>query len=169
MKKIVVGCSIAFVLTVGIVITSFYLVFRTKKRDVSNEAPFEEITKQKITTKVKTQILKYPTPTVYEDYNYHLEDGTGFGMNSELKIIAEIPVGTSITVEKVELHTGRVSGTTSAYLFGSVFIVDKQEEYFFQYSWGDYRSLYQDRPYWVFEKGFWQEEALEEKYFIEVP
>ncbi len=169
MKKIVVGCSITFVLIVGIVITSFYLVFRTKKRDVSNEAPFEEITKQKITTKVKTQILKYPTPTVYEDYNYHLEDGTGFGMNSGLEIMAEIPVGTSITVDKVELHTGRVSGTTSAYLFGRVFIVDKQEEYFFQYSWGDYRSLYQDRPYWVFEKGFWQEEALEEKYFIELP
>ncbi|MFI8605965.1 hypothetical protein ACIGCP_15980 [Cellulophaga baltica] len=90
-------------------------------------------------------------------------------MNSDLEILAEIPIGAAVQIDKIELHTNRVSGTSSAYLLGKVYSKEKQESYSFQYTWGDYHLLYEDKPYWTFELAFWQDEPLTEKYFIDVP
>lgn len=169
MKKVLIGCGIAAVLLIGFVVLVFYLAFRPKFKDVSNVAPFVEISGKTITTKKETLILKHPSVPTDENYIFYLEDGNSFGMNSDLPTIAAFPIGTEITIDKVELHTGRVSGTTSAYVFGKVYSEEKQQEYAFQYSWGDYRSLLEDKPYWIFEQAFWQDEALEGKYFIDVP
>lgn len=169
MKKVLIGCSIAAILVVGFVVLVFYLAFRPKFKDVSDTPPFVSIVNKKITTKTKTLVAKHPGIPQDENYPFHLEDGTSYGMDSGLPTIVELPVGTEIIFDRVELHTGRVSGTTSAYLFGMVYSEEKQQEYAFQYSWGDYRSLLQDKPHWVFERAFWQDEALEGSYFIDVP
>ncbi|MFK7813070.1 MAG: hypothetical protein AB8B59_11285 [Maribacter sp.] len=169
MKKIIIGCGILFVLGAGFVFLMFYMISRPKFRDVSKEQPFSEIVKNKIRTKRKTLIVQYPGIPINENYVYHLEDGSSFGIDSDLEKLEEIAVDTEITIDKIELHTGRVSGTTSAYLFGKVYSEETQQEYAFQYSWGNYHSLQEDNPYWTFELAFWQDEPLAKKYFIEVP
>ena len=169
MKKIAIGCGIFLVLGIGALAFIFHLVFRPKYRDVSNEKPFLEIVNKKIVTKKPTLVLKYPGIPIKENYTFHLEDGNSFGINSDLEVLAEIPIGTEVSIDKVELHTGRVSGTTSAYLFGIVYSADKQETYAFQCTWGDYHVLYEDKPFWTFEQAFWQDEPLTEKYYIKVP
>ncbi|MDO6471322.1 hypothetical protein [Maribacter sp. 1_MG-2023] len=168
MKKVAIGCGIFLVLVIGTVTLLFYILTRPKYRDVATEKPFSEILRQKIITKKPTLILNYDLP-IYEDYSYHLEDGNGFGMESDLETIVEIPIGTEVEIDKIEIHTNRVSGTSSVYLFGNVYSQEKQESYSFQYTWGDYHLIYEDNPYWTFELAFWQDEPLTEKYFIDVP
>ncbi|WP_299321146.1 hypothetical protein [uncultured Maribacter sp.] len=168
MKKVAIGCGIFLVLVIGTVTLLFYILTRPKYRDVATEKPFSEILSQKIITKRPTLILNYDLPR-YEDYSYHLEDGNGFVMESDLETIVEIPIGTEVEIDKIEIHTNRVSGTSSVYLFGNVYSQEKQESYSFQYTWGDYHLIYEDNPYWTFELAFWQDEPLTEKYFIDVP
>ncbi|MDF4202092.1 hypothetical protein PXD56_03960 [Maribacter sp. SA7] len=168
MKKIAIGCGIFLVLVIGTVTLLFYILTRPKYRDVSKEKPFSEILNQKIITKRPTLILENDLPR-YEDYGYHLEDGSGFGMESSLEVIAKIPTGTELQIDKIEIHTNRVSGTSSVYLFGNAYSKEKQENYGFQYTWGNYHTIYEDNPYWTFELAFWQDEPLTEKYYIDVP
>ncbi|WP_291966198.1 hypothetical protein [Maribacter sp.] len=168
MKKIAIGCGIFLVLVIGTVTLLFYILTRPKYRDVSKEKPFVEILSKPIITKRPTLILNEDLPR-HEDYSYHLEDGNGFGMNSDLEIVAEIPTGTEVHIDKIEIHTNWVSGTSSVYLFGKVFNKEKQQNYPFQYTWGNYHLIYEDNPYWTFELAFWQDEPLTEKYYIDVP
>jgi len=169
MKKIVTGLGIFLVLGIGFMAFMFYLISRPKYRNVSKEKPFSEIVNKKLTTKKPTLILKHPNTVKDENYTYHLEDGTSFGMDSGLEVVTEIPLETEVIIDKMELHTGRVSGTTTAYVFGKVYDKKTQKDYTFQYTWGDYHFLYEDKPYWTFQSAFWQDEPLTEKYFIEVP
>lgn len=153
----------------GLMCLLFYVIFSPKYRDVSNEKPFSEIVNKKLVTKVDIQILANPDLPIDEQYIYHLEDGTSYGMNSELEILAEIPVGTEFTIDKVEMHTGTVSGSTTAYLFGQIFSEESEVNYKFVYNWGNHHFLYEDKPYWTFEQAFWQSEPLNRKYFIATP
>ncbi len=165
-----------FLVLVGVVVLIlvfaiflFWMASRPKFKDVSNQKPFVEVVKKRIATKRKALIMKYPGNPIDEKYNMVLEDGTGFGLEADLPTYATLPIGTEVHIDKVELHTGRVSGTTTAYLFGRVYSEATAQEYLFQYSWGYYHSLQEDNPYWTFDTAFWQEEALEGKYYIEVP
>jgi len=128
---------------------------------------YSEVVNKQLTTKKVILLIENPEIPIYEEYVYHLEDGNSYGMNPNLTIAAEIPIGTEVTIDKVELHTSGVSGTTSAYLFGKVYSEEKQQEYTFQYIWGDHHVLYENEPYWTFKLAFWQDEPLTEKYFIE--
>ncbi|TDT46993.1 hypothetical protein CLV90_1060 [Maribacter spongiicola] len=168
MKKIAIGCGIFLVLVIGTVTLLFYILTKPKYRNVANEKPFSEILSQKIITKRPTLILNYDMPK-YKDYSYHLEDGNSFGMESDLQMIAEIPTGTEVEIDKIEIHTNWVSGSSTIYLFGNIYSEEKQENYSFQYTWGDYHLIYEDHPYWTFELAFWQDKPLTEKYFIDVP
>lgn len=168
MKKIAIGCGIFLVLVIGTVAILFYILTRPKYRDVSTEKPFTEIVNQKLTTKRPTLILNYDIPK-YKDYSYHLEDGNSFGMDSDLETIAEIPTGTEVVLDKIEIHSNWVSGSSTIYLFGNIYSEEKQRSYAFQYTWGDYHLLYEDNPYWTFNLAFWQNKALTEKYYIELP
>lgn len=167
MKKILLGCGLVLVLGFGILYLIFYKFSTPKYRDSSKDKPFSTIINKKLITKKTVLIIKHPENPISENYSYHLEDGNSYGMDSDLEIVAEIPIGTEVHIDKAELHKGRVSGTTSAYLFGK--IDSKEKEYTFQYPWGDYHSLYEEKPYWTFKLAFWQDEALTEKYVIEIP
>ncbi|MBP1840720.1 hypothetical protein [Formosa algae] len=169
MKKILIVSIILLVCGLSVMVIFFYTLSTPKYKDVSKEEPFVEIVNKKLTTKRHIQILKDPDTPIHADYSYHLEDGNTFGMDSGLEIIAEIPIGTEITIDKSELHTGRVSGTTTAYLFGTIHLENTQQTYAFQYSWGHYHTLYEDTPYWTFDLAFWQDTALANKYIIAVP
>lgn len=169
MRKVFIGIAIVAVVVIGFVVVIFYIAFRPKFKDVSDVPPFVEIVNTRLTTKRETLMLEYPAIPQDQNYAFHLEDGTAYGMDSDLPILARLPVGTEITIDKVEMHTGRVSGITSVYIFGKVYSQENQPEYTFQYTWGEYHFIYQEEPYWTFEKAFWQTEALEGKFYIEVP
>lgn len=165
-----------FLILVGVVVLIFLFALflfwaasRPNFKDVSDKSPFVEVVDKRLTTKRKTLVMKYPGNPIDEKYTLVLEDGSGFGMDADLETFATLPIGTEVRIDKVELHTGRVSGTTTAYLFGEVYSRETEQEYLFQYSWGYYHSLQEDKPYWTFDTAFWQEHALEGKYFIEVP
>ncbi|MFD0796632.1 hypothetical protein ACFQZJ_04115 [Maribacter chungangensis] len=169
MKKAVIGLVIAVVVGIALFILYVYMVLAPKQSDVSNIAPFAELMSQPVTTIKETIIITYPSVPPDEDYAYYLEDGSGFGMDKSLQVLAELPIGTKVNFDKVTLLTGGVSGTTSAYLFGTVFSEEKQKSYNIFYNWGEYRSLSQDQPYWFFGETFWLDKPLEKKFFIEVP
>ncbi|WP_405410470.1 hypothetical protein [Maribacter sp. Asnod1-A12] len=169
MKKIIIGCGILLVIGIGFVFLLFYIFSKPKFKDVTKQKPFAEISNKTLSTKKRTSILMYPGIPIKENYKYHLEDGSSFGMDSDLEEIVSIPIGAEVTIDNVELHTGRVSGTTTAYLFGKIYDKGTATEYPFQYSWGDYHSLYEDNPYWTFELAFWQELPLTQKYYIDLP
>jgi len=169
MKSILIGCAIVVLVIVLLIVLSFYLISQPKFKNVSDVEPFKAIINRKLTSKKKTLILKYPGKPKDANYVFVLEDGTGFGMNSNLPTIVVLPIGTEVIFDTVELHTGRVSGTTSAYLFGKVYSSKTHQEYLFQYHWGHYHSLNEDKPYWTFEKAFWQDKSLDKKFHIDVP
>ncbi|WP_179354464.1 hypothetical protein [Winogradskyella vidalii] len=147
----------------------FYKLTLPKFRDSSTERPFSTIINEKLLTKKKVLIIKNPNKPTSKNYIYHLEDGNSYGMDSELEVVDEIPIETEVIFDKAELHKGRVSGTTTAYLYGKIYSTENQKEYAFQYPWGNYHALYEDQPYWTFDLAFWQDETLTEKYYIEVP
>jgi hypothetical protein len=101
MKKIAIGCGILFLVGMGFVVLMFYILSLPKYRDVSNEVPFNGFVKKDITTKRETLILKYPGNPTDENYIFHLEDGTGFGLNSDLETIVALPIGTKVTIDMV--------------------------------------------------------------------
>ncbi|WP_299780686.1 hypothetical protein [uncultured Formosa sp.] len=164
MKKTVLGLGI--VLSIAFM---YYFLYSPKYKEVSQEKPFSEILNKKLTTKRYAVILKHPEHSIHEQYNYHFEDGNSYGMDSGLEIIADIPIGTEVVLDKAELHTGRVSGTTTAYVFGTIYSKEKKKRYDFQYPWGDYHLLFEDTPFWTFKLAFWQDKPLTQKYFIKVP
>ncbi len=138
-----------------------------KYSDVSSEKPFSDLINRKLVTKTPVVLAKNPTSNP-KKYPNIIEDNTGYGIENVEKI-AEIPIGTEFRITSVRFYTGRVSGTTSAYIFGKVYVKEHKKEYPFEYTWGDYYVIYEDKPYWKFPLAFWLDQALEEKYFIKVP
>ena len=169
MKKIALGCGGFLILSFSLVAFVFYYLSLPKYRDVSNEEPFSEIVNKTLITKKEVLILQHTDVKKDENYLFHLEDGNHYGMDSGLEVIAALPIGTAVTIDKVELHTNRVSGTTSAYLFGKAKSHDQKEEYTFQCNWGDHHVLYEDIPYWTFNTAFWQDKPLTKQYIIKAP
>ncbi len=155
---------VAVLLCLGILLLNSCL---PKQSDVSSEKPFSDLIHRKLITKTPVVLAKNPASNP-KKYSYIIEDNTGYGIEN-IEKIADIPAGTEFKITSVQFHTGRVSGTTSAYIFGTVFIKEHKKEYSFEYTWGDYHAIYEDKPYWKFPLAFWQDVALEEKYFIKVP
>ncbi|MCH3884959.1 hypothetical protein [Tenacibaculum aquimarinum] len=169
MKKIVIGCGLFLVIGFCFMCLMFYTLTLPKYRDSSKDKPFSTIVNKKLITKKPVLIIINPDTFKDENYKFHLEDGSSYGMDTELEVITKLPIGTEVTIDKVELHTGRVSGSTSAYLFGKVYSEEMQKSYNFEYTWGNYHFLYEDKPYWTFKIAFWQDEPLTERYFIDIP
>lgn len=140
-----------------------YLYVRPKSLDVSHLSPFSDVVGKALTTKKRSIIATNPDNQRKRSKNV-LEDGTGYKM-ADLTKITDIPIGTSMKINSVELHYGRVSGTTSAYIFGTVYL-DSGISYDFEKTWGYYNSLYEDKPYWVFEQSVWQDSILDGKYYL---
>ncbi|CDF79338.1 hypothetical protein BN863_16260 [Formosa agariphila KMM 3901] len=169
MKKILLGFVTLLLLGVGLVVLIFFVLSLPKTRDVSNEPPFSNIVQKDLITKKQLLIVNDESIKQDKDYTYHLEDGSSYGMDSGLEVVATFPVETAVTIDKVELYTNRVSGTTTPYLFGKIYSKELQAYYTFQYAWGDYHIIYEDTPYWSFPLAFWQDEPLSETYIIDVP
>ncbi|MGF1557668.1 MAG: hypothetical protein ACFCUL_01085 [Flavobacteriaceae bacterium] len=169
MKNSVWIATIIIVAVVGLVVLIFYLALRSKRLDVSMELPFAEVVNKKVTTKRKVLILKNYTPPVDEKFPFILEDGSSYGLGTTLEILAEFEAGSEVVIEKSILLTGGTSGVTTPYLFGRIYSEKNQKEYSFHYTWGNYHFLYQDNPFWTFPLAFWQDEAIEDKFYLDVP
>jgi len=169
MKKIFKGCAIIAVVAIFFVALLGYLTFRPRYKDASNHKPFSDIVQKRVSTKRAVILVDDESSLINDSYSYSLEDGTMYGLNSNLKTVLELPVGTQVYIDKAELHTGSVSGTTSAYLFGKFYDSKTNKEYSFQYNWGYYHSIYEDKPYWTFKKGFWQTASTDQKFYISKP
>lgn len=116
---------------------------------------------------VKTTCILAENPeTNPKKFPLIIEDNTNYRM-ADLNKEIDVPVGSTFTISSVELHTGSVSGTTSAYVFGEITLEEKT--YQFEYVWGYYHSILNEEPYWTFDQAFWMENELEERFFIEVP
>lgn len=140
------------------VLSFFYYVLRDKKLDISKEQPFVSLVNKDLVTKERCVLAKNPSIPVDNSYPYIIEDGTGYNIN-DLEIIKEISLGTSFTIESVELHKGAVSGATICYLFGT--IVLENEKYSFNFSWGN-NSIYNSN--WTFPQSFFQDEGYEREF-----
>ncbi len=151
------------VIVLIIIIGWLSTVFSTVKMDVSEESPYTELIGDELTTKVKVVIAKNPEIPINEKYPNVLEDGTNYTIG-DLEIIEEIPIGSKFKIHAAEMRKGSVSGMTTAYIYGSIKVHNK--EYLFGYHWGNYEWLYEEKPYWTFPKAFWQDKPLPKKYFF---
>lgn len=155
--------AIALVVVALLFIAYLYLLFKSKTTDVSKEQPFIELISHKLTTKRKAIIALNPENNTNETYPYVIEDNSNYGIDN-LTIIAEIPLGTEITIHSAKLKKGGVSGTTTACVYGNIQI--KNKDYPFSYIWGNHHWLNEEKPYWTFALAVWQDEALKDIYFL---
>ncbi len=168
MKNILVIVASVIVFILGALALIFYLALRSKNLDVSNERPFSGVVNKKITTKRKIVILKNYVQPLDKNYPFILEDGSGYGFDTTLEVLAEFDAGTEIVLEKAVIHTGGTSGMSIPYVFGRVFSEKNQRGYNFNYTWGNYHFLNQDKPFFSFPLAFWQDDALEEKFYFDL-
>lgn len=155
--------AIALAVIALLFIAWLYLLIKSKTTDVSKEQPFNDLISHKLTTKRKAIIALNPENSTNETYPYVLEDNSNYGIDN-LAIIAEIPLGTEITIHSTKLKKGGVSGTTTAYVYGNIQI--KNKDYPFSYAWGNHHWLNEEKPYWTFPLSVWQDEALKDNYFL---
>lgn len=158
-KYIIIGIGILVI----VVTVWLYLIFRTVSNNVSGQEPFMEIIDKELTTTKKVVIAQNPAKAINGDYPNVLEDNTHYGIEN-VDIIKEIPIGTTFQIHSALLQKGSVSGTTTAYVFGSMVLDNKK--YHFTYPWGEKHAFYEESPYWTFPRAFWQEEELSDRYFF---
>lgn len=156
-KYIILVLVVFLILLLGL----FYFVLRDKKKDVSNEKPFVEFIDKNLYTKKRCVLAKNPGIPVKDSHPYIIEDGSSWRIE-DVEILKEIPLGTSFTIQSVELHKGAVSGTTTCYLLGKINL--DSEEFPFCISWGNKNTIANSN--WVFPQSFWQDKEYEKEFVL---
>ena len=143
-----------------------YYVLRTKVNDVSSEKPFNLILNHKLTTKRVAYLVKNRVHEVHENQYLLLENKDE--IDSDLKEVYEIPIGTSLTIQKAKIFTNGTSGFSYLYVLGNIYVADLKKEVPFEYNYGEKKySLYGDEEeYWSFDKAIWENEKIDGKFYF---
>ncbi|WP_289037173.1 hypothetical protein [uncultured Zobellia sp.] len=160
-KKIIIG---SLLLGFAIIVSSFYLVFRTKTEDLSNKFPYNTIINKTLVTKHEC----YITIHQHSLENPYILDLTNISFYETNKPIYKLPIGASLNIEKTKAFTTPVSGSTHSIVLGSVYIPELKETVKFEFFWGEnptYGLYDHDDNYDIYPLAPWQEKALPYKYF----
>lgn len=149
-----------------IFIAMLYYALRTKVNDISSEKPFNSILNQKLTTKRIAYLVKNRSPEVYENQYLLLENKDD--IDSELKEVYQISIGTNLTIHKAKIFTNGTSGFSHLYVLGSIYAEDLKKEVSFEYNYGEKKySLYSnEEEYWSFDKAIWENEKIVGKFYF---
>ncbi len=157
---------ILILLTLGaiIILGSFYFVFRTKVKDLSNKYPYSSIINKTLSTKQECFITLHK----HSLENPYIIDLTKTNFYDTADHIYTLPVGTALKIENAKAFTPPVSGSTHNIVLGSVYIKELDQNVKFEFFWGEnptYGLYEHDKNYDIYPLAPWQEEALPYKYF----
>lgn len=161
LKKIIIGLLI---LSAIIIVGSFFLVFRTKTKDLSTKYPYNTI----INKSLKTKQECYITIHKHALENPYILDLTNSNFYETSDPIYKIPIGTILKIESTKAFTTPVSGSTHCMVLGSVYLNEVKETVKFEFFWGEnptYGLYDHDDNYDIYPLAPWQEKPLPFKYF----
>ena len=89
-------------------------------------------------------------------------------IDSELKEVYQISIGTNLTIHKAKIFTNGTSGFSHLYVLGSIYAEDLKKEVSFEYNYGEKKySLYSnEEEYWSFDKAIWENEKIVGKFYF---
>jgi hypothetical protein len=165
-------CRVSLTKKIFVVLALFLLVFvlglyytlRTKVTQVSDKQPFAEFMNRPLALKRPAAISKTREPDVQAN-PYLLtevkdEPIEGAGPRYIL------PAGSTIILQHAKLFRGGTSGFETAYVLGSVYVVELKKEVAFEYAWGKNNwSLNSEvKDYYTFPLALWQDRMIEGRF-----
>ncbi len=162
--KIVILSIIFLVLCI---ISFLYLVFRTKKKDVTNVSPYIEIINEKLILERDLLLIKNIGYAIYEkEYLIVEKDAV---LDEEIIEKNLLKAGTSLTVKQAKLYTNSVSGYTQSMILGT--IATDFGEIEFEHDWGDENlNFYLENPdFFTFKKPIWETNTVytDKKFYLD--
>lgn len=133
--------------------------FRTTSEDISHLAPFSKIIGKEVATVQASYIaVNYEHWVKENQYIIVMKRNKLSGNATQLR---ELPVGSILKIEKAKRYTDGVTGFTSTYVLGTVFLEELQKEVPFEYAWGS-KSYGTNLPgdYFNYRLAPWQESPL---------
>jgi len=143
-----------------------YFSLKTKVKDVSNIMPFKSIIGTEQLTKQICYLALNQEPFRKEN-PYLLQIENNF--NDVAETAFQIPIGTRIKIENVKAFTNGVSGFTSHYVLGHIYVNQLEKEVAFEYLWDGEKPLEikNHEDYLRYPLTPWQDVPLPYKYSIE--
>ncbi len=154
------------VIIVGILIT-FYVVILyfsvgSVETDISQNTPYVEVVDKTYSTR---QLCYLDNDALIGEKNttYSLRIKT----DGKPEYYIKIPIGTKMQIKKAISSYSPVSGYTSEYLEGTVYIKEIDKEVKFHYSWRDKIYSSDKKYYYAYELAPWQDKAMPFKFDLE--
>ncbi len=98
-------------------ISFLYFVLRTKKKDVTNVAPYIEIMNKKLILERDMLLVKNVNDYAFYEKEYIIVEKDAV-LGEEIIDRNLLKAGTSITIKQAKLYTNGVSGTTQSMVLG---------------------------------------------------
>ena len=153
------------VLGIGILLFLFWWGFyRTQATNISEQTQYAEFVGKEVTAKHESFIALNYKPFVQEN-PFILQMFDRF--NEDARDSYTLPVGTKFKIEDAKSFYNAVSGFSTNYLLGSVFIKELNKDVKFEIQWGNTVGLGSDEieTYDLFHVAPWLSEALPYKFY----
>ncbi|QLG45758.1 hypothetical protein [Costertonia aggregata] len=147
-------------------ILALYFTLKTKKKDISKQFPYAEIVNTTVKTKHLCYIVKnYDDPIKEASYLIKLKNE----FPTELGTPYKIPTGTSLRITQAKAFTNGVSGFTTNYVFGDIYVEALEKTVPFQYEWNAQKpfEIKDYDNYLVYPLTPWQKQPIPYKILIE--
>jgi len=157
---------IRIVIIVGILLTLYIIgLFYATRRvntDISNSEPYNKVVDKIYATK-QVCYLHIDALTGKKSTAYSLRMKT----DGNPKYFIKTPIGTAMKINSAVSSYGAVSGSTSEYLEGSIYVKELNREVKFNYYWRDKKYHSDNKYYYIYELAPWQEKAMPFKFDLE--
>lgn len=153
------------VLGIGIILFLFWWGFyRTQATNISEQTQYAEFVGKEVTAKHESFIALNYKPFVQENpFILQMTDRFDEGAGDSYTL----PVGTKFKIEDAKSFYNAVSGFSTNYLLGSVFIKELNKDVKFEIQWGNTVGLGTDNieTYDIFYLAPWLSETLPYKFY----
>jgi len=136
-------------------------VLRPRNKDISNKEPYNKVVDKIYTTKqvcyLHIDALKGKKSKAYS-------------LRMEIdrpEYFIKIPIGTEMKIKSAVSSYGAVSGTTSEYLEGTIYVKELNREVKFNYYWSDKTYLSDNNYYYIYELAPWQNKRIPYKFDLD--
>jgi hypothetical protein len=153
---------IKILIIVGILFVLFIiaLLYTTRRvnTDISNKEPYNKIVDKTYTTK---QVCYIDNDALTG------KKSTAYSLRMKTDNFIEIPIGTAMKIKKAVSSYGAVSGFTSEYLEGTIYVKELNREVKFHYNWRDKKYFSDKKYYYVYELSPWQNKRIPYKFTLD--
>ncbi len=156
--KLLIVVGILFILFILFI----YFGLKPKNTDISNKEPYAQVVGKNYKTR-QISYLHIDALTGKKNKAYSLRMKT----DGKPEYFIEIPIGTEMKIKKAVSSYGAVSGFTSEYLEGTIYVKELNREVKFHYYWRDKKYLSDEKYYYVYGLSPWQNKRLPYKFDLD--